>query len=336
VPPLDTLSNRFPRLTALLKHRVFQRTVRLLFIAGVLGWLVYQLSDIGWGEVWASRPRTPWFYLIWVVMYFQLPFVEGVVYRTLWRAPFRLLLPPIFRKRALNQDVMNYSGEAYFFVWARRNLGLSKSYLAGTLKDVAIVSSLASWTGAVLLVSVFLLAGEIVLTDLLGEPGPWVTGGVVLLVVGLVGLGVYFRNTLFTLATRDVVKVYAVYLVRFIVFGYVLQMLQWWVVLPSAPLSVWATMLATMTIINRLPLIPAKDLVGIGAILGISGLLAASEATILAMLLTRSALDKSTNLVLFLGTTLIEKRRGTPALPIEDEGDADDEMPVASVQEAGA
>ena len=292
--------------------------VRALFFVGVVSWLVYRLSGIGWADVWEARPRTPWFYLLWLAIYFQLPLVEGFIYRSVWKLPLRESLPPILRKRALNQDVVSYSGEAYFFVWARQRLGLSDREVAGTLKDNAIASSLASWTAAVLLIGVFLYTGQIVLADLIGDQDPlYVTAGVLLAAV-VVALGLQFRRTIFTLRPRVVLALFGAHLGRFLVLVYVLQILQWWVVLPEAPLSVWATMLAVMTIVNRIPLIPSKDLVGIGAVLGMTSLLSASAAAIAAMLLVRSALDKGLNLVFFAATYLIDRKRSRPSEHVEE------------------
>lgn len=281
----------------------------------VIGWLAVQLADIGWAEVWTARPRTPWFYLLWIVLYLQLPLVESLIYWGLWGLPVREGLPPIIRKRALNQNVVSYSGEAYFFAWVRRHLGLGKRRIAGTLKDNAIASGMGSWTAAVVLISVFLMTGQIVLVDLLGPEVPLYAA---VAAVALVGIGVRFRRTLFSLPPRTVATLFAVHLGRFLLLVYVLQILQWWVVLPEAPLSVWATMLAALTLINRIPLLPAADLVGIGAVLGMSDLLAASEATIAAMLLTRSALDKGANVLLFLVSYLTRPREPLPALEAEE------------------
>lgn len=276
---------------------------------GVVAWLAYQLSGIGWGDVWASRPRTLWFYVIWLALYIQLPLVEALIYRAVWKLPFREVLPPILRKRPLNQDLVSYSGEAYFFMWARRRLELTDRQVAGTLKDNAIASSLGTWTAAVLLISIFLFTGQIVLADLLPEQDPlYVTAGLLLAAV-LVTLGIRFRRSIFTLPSRTVLGLYGAHVGRFLLFAYVLQIVQWWVVLPDAPLSVWATMLAVITVVNRVPLLPARDLVGIGAILGMTDLLAASAATIAAMLLMRSVLDKALNLVLFAATYAVDRKR---------------------------
>lgn len=322
---MDSLKITAKRLKKAVQSRRGQRllkALRLVFILGVVVWLAYQLSDIGWRDVWASRPTTPWFYVTWLGLYLQLPLIEALIYRALWGLPVREGLPPILRKRALNQDVVSYSGEAYFFVWAQQRLSLSGREIGGALKDNAIASSLATWASAVLLIGAFLFAGQIVLTDLIGNQNPlYIATGVALAAV-LIGLGAAFRRTLFTLPMRAVGALFAVHLGRFLAIVYVLQILQWWVVLPEAPFSVWATMLAVLTITNRIPLIPAKDLIGVGAVLGMSQYLAASEAVLGAMLLTRIALDKALNLILFVLTNVWERT----AAPVEQRASSGEQV----------
>ncbi len=285
------------------------------FVLGVVGWLVYQLSGIGWADVWASKPRTPWFYVLWAALYFQLPFVEAGIYRAVWGLPVREGLVPLFRKRALNHDVASYSGEAYFFAWARRRLDLPDRRIAGTLKDNAIASWLGSGAAGLLVIGAFLLTGHIVLADLIGEADLLYValGGAGAAV--LVGLGVHFRRTLLTLAPRTVGALFATHLGRYLLLNYVLRILQWAVVLPEAPLSVWATMLAVMSLIGRLPLIPARDLVGIGAILGMAELLPASEAAIAALLLMHTALSKAANFLFFVALGAVPDRRPAEQAP---------------------
>jgi hypothetical protein len=310
--------------------RRWVKVVRGSFVIGIVAWLAYSLSSIGWGDVWAARPRTPWFYVIWLALFVQLPLIESLIYGTMWGVSPRASLSPLARKRVLNQDVVSYAGEAYFFAWARQRLDLPDGFLLGTLKDNAVASSLASWVAALLLVGGCLLTGQIVLADLVGQYDPVQVAAGVGLVVGLATLALLFRRMLFTLPTRGVLALLGTHLVRYLVIGYTLQILQWWVVLPDTPLSVWATMLAVLTLINRVPFIPARDLVGIGAVLGMTDVLAASEATIAAMLLTRSALDKLCNVALFGGLYLFDPTSRAVVRqtePSPDPGSDEREMP---------
>jgi hypothetical protein len=284
------------------------RVGRTAFILGVVAWLAYRLSLIGWLEVWTSRPRTPWFYVTWLGLYLQLPVVEALIFRAVWKLPPRHSLVPLLHKRTLNQDVVSGLGEASFFMWARRRLTLSDGQIAGTLKDNLIALSMASWTSIVLLV---LFAGRMLLTTLFVEGDPlYVMAGVVLTTL-VVALAVRFRRTLFTLEPRTLLTLFAAHLGRFVLLVYVLQVLQWWVVVPEAPFSLWAAMLVVATVVTRMPFIPAKDLVGIGAILGLMTLPAQYEANIAAMLLMRTVLDKTCNLGLAVVNLALERRVGS-------------------------
>jgi len=285
------------------------RVLRIALGVGVVGLLIHQLAGIGWREVWESRPRTPWFYVIWAVLYSQLMLVELGIYGRLWQVSLRDLWPVLLRKRVLNTDVVSYSGEAYFFLWAQRRVPHPTGQILGTIKDNAIASMLGSWGAALILLGVFLYTGQIALVDVFGPTTPlYVAGGLLLLAIGSALLA-RFRKTIFTLPPRTVLTLIAVHAGRFLVIIYVLQIVQWWVVLPEAPLEVWATMLVILTVANRLPLVPAKDVLGAGAVLGVSSLLDASEPVIAAMLMTQLALNKSTHLILFAGTSLLDRMR---------------------------
>lgn len=86
------------------------RGARAAFVIGVVGWIVYRLSHIGWHAVWEARPWSPWFYLIWLASYLQLAVVEALIYRAIWTVPLGESLLPLLRKRTLNQDVLSGLG----------------------------------------------------------------------------------------------------------------------------------------------------------------------------------------------------------------------------------
>jgi hypothetical protein len=182
----------------------------------------------------------------------------------------------------------------------------------------------------VLMIGTFLLMGQIALTDLVSNADPWYVAAGGAGAVVLIAVGAYFRRTLFTLPLRTVGGLFATHLGRFLVLNYVLRIVQWMVVLPEAPLSVWATMLAVKSFVSRLPLIPSKDLVGTGAVLGLSSVLAASEASIAAMLLMHTALKKVFNLLFFAVLAAVPDPPEQAALA---RNGSDDEEEVAGAPE---
>lgn len=278
--------------------RLATKIIRVAFVLGVVALLFYQLSSIGWERTWKALPTTPWFYVTLIAIYVQLPIVEMFIYRGLWRERPRGLLSVLFRKRVLNADVVGYSGEIYLYMWSRDNVGKTEATLLHSIKDNAVASSIASTAMAVLLLAVFLYTDQIAFLELIGNPRPvYLFGG--LAVLAVVFVVIYrFRRTLFGMAAKFVGYLILTHSVRMVVV-YVLQVLQWWVVWPEAPLKVWATMLVIATITNRLPLLPAKDLIGVSAILGTVGMLNVPEPVIAGMLLSRSVIDKILNLAVF-------------------------------------
>lgn len=287
---------------------VWLRLIRYALTAGVVGFILYQLSRIGWQQVWEDRPRTIWFYLTWLGLYFQLPAIESLLYGKIFTVSPRRLFLLVLGKRTLNNDVLSYSGEAYFYYRLRDILPGKDRFILGAIKDNAISSSAASTFSVVLIAAIFQAAGLLVLQDIVGTSVfPYVIIGVAVLGVAAVIL-FRFRRTVFSLPGHIVVKVFATHFGRFIFVVYVLQVLQWWSVLPETPVRVWAIMLVIMSLTNRLPFLPSKDLVGVGIVLGISGLLEASESAIAAMLITRSVLDKGLNLFFFSAISLRIRR----------------------------
>lgn len=291
------------------RGRLILKVGRLLFITGVVLLLLYQLTTIGWREVLTSLPTTPWFYIIFLMLYFLLPVFEAGIYRQLWRLPVRELFPVLIRKRVLNNDVVGYSGEVYLYLWGRKRLAQGERYAFQSIKDNAIASSVASTSALILLVGGFLLTGQVALVDLIGNRDPiYIAFG--LIAVGVLGaVGLRFRKTIFTLPLKTILLLAATHLTRFLLM-YTLQVLQWWVVLPEAPLSVWATILVVGTLMSRIPLLPARDLLSLGAMLGAAGLMDTSQAIIAGMLVVRSGLDKLFNVGLFTITTWWDRRHG--------------------------
>ncbi len=309
MPTLDRLLRQRDRLAAVGATRAGRLVVRLargLALVGVLAFLVVQVSALGWERVVEGLPRTPWFYLLVLAIYGLLPLTETLVFGRLWGVAPTALLGASLRKRTLNAEVAGYSGDVYFCWWAQQRFGLAGGLVWRTYKDNAILSAAASFLAVALLLAGLWFSGQVAFADVLRDRGALYAGvGVGLLAVVLAAV-VGFRRVLFSLPSWTVGALLGVHLGRFFL-AWTLQIVQWWVVLPEAPLEVWGTILAVMTVINRLPLLPARDLLGIGAVLGMSELLAASEVVIAGMLLARSAIDRLLNVALFGGTLLWER-----------------------------
>jgi long-chain acyl-CoA synthetase len=79
-----------------------------------------------------------------------------------------------------------------------------------------------------------------------------------------------------------------------------LLILSWEAVIPDISISVWFTFLAMMIVINRIPFLPSKDLLFLGASIELSRHLEVATDSIAGMLLVYSVLGKIFNLIVFL------------------------------------
>ena len=279
--------------------------LRWLFVGAVIAYLTYQLTDIGWARVWNALPTTPWFYILLLLMYATLPATEMVLYGKAWKADAWALLPALLRKRVLNNDVLGYSGEAYFLVWARRHTNLGYRQVFETIKDNTIISSVASTSVAFLLLATFFLGGQIeLLTQYLPGDSSLFAAGVAIFILVVV-VGVNFRRTIFSLPASLLLLIGAGHLTRF-VLNNGFQVTQWAVVISGVSVGSWITLLAVHIVINQVPFVPSRGLVFMSAGVGLSGPLHIPEAALASMLLAQALIDQGLNLLTYAGTTALD------------------------------
>jgi len=299
------------------------KAARILIGLAVVAILFRSLSDIGWANLLNEMPATPWFYVIVVVMYFLLPVFETAIYGTLIPVPVRKLslLSVFIRKKVLNLDLMGYSGELFFLIWVKDKLGLARGKMLRIMVDVGITSSMGAFAATGLLLGLLLVTGQIQLTQLVGDNDLYLFYGTIIVVAVVVTVGHRFRHTLFKLPGTTIMGLFGVHLSRFLII-YILQILQWWVVLPDIPFYVWGTMLAIQTVTNRLPFLMTRDLVAMSVILGIPGILEGADTAIAAMLLTRSVADRIISVGMFVPLSLASgsKSARTDQIGSEDVG----------------
>ena len=283
--------------------------LRFVIGAGVIAYLVFTLSEIGWRNLLREMPRTPWFYVTIVAMYFLLPVFETVVYRFFLPARPGSLLSVFIRKKVLNMDLMGYSGEVFFLFWVKQRLGIARAKILRIMIDMGLTSSMGGLTASGLLVGFLLFFDVLPLDTLLGDTDRTVVIGS-LLIGGVIALAGYqFRHTLFKLPGKTILSLYGAHVFRFLII-YLLQIIQWWVVLPDVSFVVWGTMLAIWTVTNRLPFLMTRDLVAIALILELpAGLLGGVETAIASMLLTRVAADRILGISLFIPLSLMSGSR---------------------------
>ena len=132
-----------------------------LLVAAMLSVLAWRLTQLGWGEVARALPTAPLFYLVLLLLYLQLPLFDALAYRQGWSFRYVSGLGAFFRKRVYNQEMFDYAGTAYLFVWARRRLRLSRGEAFHAVKDNSIVSALCAYCWTLSLPALCYLAGQL-------------------------------------------------------------------------------------------------------------------------------------------------------------------------------
>ena len=288
----------WPSWAGRLRGRPALRAAGVLFTAGVAGWVIHQITEAGWRQVADSLPATPWFYLIFAGMYLVPPLSEVFVFRRLW-GPVPGLWPAMLMRRLYSGHLIDYSGEAWLYVWARRRQDLPHRRIVHGIKDNVILSSAVSTLFAAAVLGILAAGGWLVL-----DAGP-LAGHWGWLLAAPVVLGAMFaaaramRRRLLSAPPPVAAAVGAAHLLRQAAV-HVLQVALWVVVEPAVPLTSWLTLLAAQIVLTRVPFLPGRDLLFVGAGLGLSGYLSIESATVASILLTTAVLDRGLNLVLYL------------------------------------
>lgn len=298
--------------------RLLARTAQAGLLLALLGYLVWRLTHIGWSELLASLPGNPWFYVLFALGYLLLPASELWIYgrhwgRPLWRQAWAFLV-----KRAYNFGVFDMSGEAYFGVWASRRLGLSAGKVLATLKDVNLLSAAASNLATpVFLAALFLFAHDGV--EALRLPAGvvfWGFASIAALAAATLLAGLFQRHIL-SVDRAQARATFWAHLARF-VLGSLLQALQWAVVFPEAPFTIWLWFLALQLAVSRIPVLPNRDLVFVGLSLSLAHAVNAPEAAVAAMFVMSAALMQVANMAVIgveagVGAVRARAPRGTVA-----------------------
>ena len=304
-----------------------QQTIRVargLLLVGVVAFFLYRFTQIGWARVWNALPERPLYYVILLVMYVLYPVGEAFIYGRVWRVSVAECMPVSFRKRVLNQDLLSFSGEVYFYDWARRRTTEPPRVLWTTIKDNLIVTSVVSIGTAVLILAMSLLVvPPEMLQELQSTRALYAAAGFVVLALAAVA-AVRFRKALLSVSPATLRLMLSVHAARFAAVR-ILQVVQWWVVVPSASLQAWLVLLSLLVLTSRIPFVPASDLVFVSLGTHVAAFMDVSVATVAGMLLARSACEKVLNAGVFGASALWEREPAGPAHQEQDEQAPDHE-----------
>jgi hypothetical protein len=239
--PTETLRRRWPSILG-----------GLLSIAMVV-MLGRELLDSGLAGLSRATPDSPWFYLAFFALYMAAPTADFVIFRRLWRIP-AAGFAALHKKRIANDVVLGYSGEAYFYAWARARARLVAAPF-GAVKDVSLLSAIAGNAATMLLCAVALPVGYQLMPPTVLNA---IAGSAVITLVISLGL-ILFSKRVFSLPRRELWFIFLVHCARIAVSSTLLA-LAWHFAMPDVPLWMWLFLSAARLLVSRLPLIPNKDL----------------------------------------------------------------------------
>jgi hypothetical protein len=235
-----------------------------LLSLGLLAALVVQLDRTS-AEVLAMALRlSPAVWAAFLLLYLAQPVADFAIFERLWKLPITGL-GALLRKYVINEIVLGYSGEAYFYLWARRRLGPQpKTFEA--IKDVSILSGLA---GNLLTVEMAAIcATRLRDLDVARQLGPALWLGLIPAAISLALL--VFARRVFSLRPSELVFVAGVHVVRLaIVSG--LTILVWTLALPDVALGVWMVLLTVRLLVARIPFLTNKELIFGNVVLLLAG-----------------------------------------------------------------
>jgi hypothetical protein len=215
-------------------------------------WLGMKLRELGVDSALQALPDNPLFYIFFFLLYFSPVVGDFVIFRKLWNIPAAGFVA-LIKKRIAN-DLLNYSGEAYFYAWARQRSSMVAAPF-GAVKDVSILSAIAGNMVTLAAIAVAMPLGIGLLSEQQFHNAMWST--VIVFAMSLPFL--IFSKRVFSLPRATLWWIFWVHCLRLIAFM-VLLAFAWHFGLPTVSVGVWLMLSAARMIVGRLPLIPNKDL----------------------------------------------------------------------------
>ncbi len=283
--------------------------LRRAFTIGIIAFIAWRLTLIGWGELWQNLPTNPLFYLLHLAAYSVLPVAEIAIFSMIWGAKLLSAMLVMLRKRALNNSVLGYSGELYLYLWAKSRLGIAGRRLASGLKDNVLMSGIATALCAIIAaLSLLWVNPDLVHERLVEQAGPVSIALFAGLFMVLAVLGYVFRAKIFGIGGRLFAAVMAIHFAR-IGLTYVLQAWQWDVGVPAGTIELWFTLITVQLIISQLPLLPNRDLIYLAFVIEYAGSSGVNPADLQAMFVTIFVLYQLLNYAALAVTSLLPSAR---------------------------
>ncbi|MDR3528568.1 MAG: hypothetical protein P4L57_14960 [Rhizomicrobium sp.] len=284
--------------------RVLRPAIRFgvpLLLLAIVG---YGLTHVGWANIYDARPTALSFYLVILVPFFVQPIADLIIYRNLLRAGGSLPLTIFLRKRYMNSIMLDYSGEVYFFLWARKNLKIKDSTLLHAVKDSSVLSASAGLIVLWVMLLTLVVAG-IVKIPVVSRGTWWVVaaGSLPMVFAAALFLG---HKKLTQTSRKDMVITFCIHFTRaLMVMG--LEYCTWLFsgALPST--GDCLKFVALRLLVTRLPLVPNKELVFVGVGVAAAGFMHISAPHVAAVLVLITVIDRCQDLLIVGFPWLLEQ-----------------------------
>ncbi len=215
--------------------------------------LAFELFDGGLADLQRTLPTHPAFYVVFLAMYAAPVFFDWIIFRRLWRIP-KSGIGALVKKRIANDVVLGYSGEAYFYAWARQRMRMITAPF-GAVKDVSILSAQAGNLLTLIAMAVALPFASGVLTPAELRGVGWAAAITVAISLPFI----LFSKRVYSLPGRELWWVFAIHCLRILAGSFALAW-AWHFAMPGVAFATWAFLVAIRLLVTRLPFVPNKDL----------------------------------------------------------------------------
>lgn len=280
-----------------------RRAFSLAFLV-VIAWVLYrQLKGTDWEAVLRSLPRSPWFYLLFLARFLNLPITETLCYSAVWATNLFRYFGTFLMKYTLNAAVAGATGDLYFLLWAVRTLNMGYRRAFSAVKDVTLLSAAASNGVAVVVLGAYFAFGDLSLTH---SVRPEVMSAIIVVTVGAAALSllvIVFRGKVLAVGTPIMWRILGYHAARssgdIILLGF-----QWTAGLPGTSFIDWISLLIVALLVSRTPAIPARDFLFLSLALGLADTIDADQARVTALFLTDTALRQAAFVPFFIAGIL--------------------------------
>jgi hypothetical protein len=288
-PDLDPGPTQFGTIALHRRGRLMLQALRWIVPVMLLAYVGYRLNQLGWHRIWNARPASIGFYLLIVLQFFIQPLGDLIIYRNLWGPGKALGLSIFLRKRFLNSALFDYSGEVFFYFWAQRRLKLPNGMLVHAIKDSNLLSGGAGLAMVWLVLLALLATGGLQIPQIVAAHS-WIyvlVGSLPLLFCAIL---VIAHRKVTVLSRRQIAETFSVHFLRSLLV--LLLEIGFWELSGALPSAVACLQFVAMRlVISRLPLVPNKDLVFVGAGIAAAGLMKVPVAPVATVLVILAAAD---------------------------------------------